>query len=93
MSRPRLLQAGPDADLGHLPVSLDLRALSIAEGVRAALSVAVIVAAHEWIAFPPLDEAALAALLTCLCDAGARFGAGSLPYWPLRSSAPASRPG
>jgi len=38
--------------------------------VRAALSVAVIVAANEWIAFPPLNEAALAALLTCLCDAG-----------------------
>lgn len=68
--RPRLLRAGPDADLGHLPVSLDLRALSVAEGVRAALSVAVIVAANEWIAFPPLNEAALAALLTCLCDAG-----------------------
>ncbi len=73
MTRPRLLRAGPDADLGHLPVSLDLRALSVAEGVRAALSVAVIVAANEWIAFPPLNEAALAALLTCLCDAGGPF--------------------
>lgn len=68
--RPRLLQAGPDANLAHLPVSLDLRALSVAEGVRAALSVAVIVAASEWADFPPLGEAALAALLTCLCDAG-----------------------
>ncbi len=70
MNRPRLLQAGPDANLAHLPVSLDLRALSVAEGVRAALSVAVIVAANEWADFPPLSEAALAALLTCLCDAG-----------------------
>lgn len=70
MTRPRLLQAGPDANLAHLPVSLDLRALSVAEGVRAALSVAVIVAANEWITLPPLNEAALAALLTCLCDAG-----------------------
>ncbi len=70
MTRPRLLQAGPDANLAHLPVSLDLRALSVAEGVRAALSVAVIVAANEWADFPPLSEAALAALLTCLCDAG-----------------------
>ncbi len=70
MARLRLLQAGPDANLAHLPVSLDLRALSVAEGVRAALSVVVIVAANEWIAFPPLNEAALAALLTCLCDAG-----------------------
>lgn len=70
MNRPRLLQAGPDANLARLPVSLDLRALSVAEGVRAALSVAVIVAANEWADFPPLSEAALAALLTCLCDAG-----------------------
>lgn len=70
MARLRLFQAGPDANLAHLPVSLDLRALSVAEGVRAALSMAVIVAANEWIAFPPLSEAALAALLTCLCDAG-----------------------
>jgi len=65
VARPRLLRAGPDANLAHLPVSLDLRALSVAEGVRAALSVAVMVAANEWIAFPPLNEAALAALLTC----------------------------
>jgi len=70
LTRPRLLQAGPDANLAHLPVCLDLRALSVAEGVRAALSVAVIVAANEWADFPPLSEAALAALLTCLCDAG-----------------------
>ena len=61
---------GPDADLGHLPISLDLRALSIAEGIRAALSVAVLVAANEWLRLPALNEAALAALLTCLCDAG-----------------------
>ncbi len=61
---------GPDADLGHLPISLDLRALSIAEGVRAALAVAVLVAANEWLHVPQLNEAVLAALLTCLCDAG-----------------------
>ena len=67
---PGRWRRGPDADLSRLPVSLDLRALSIAEGVRAALSVAVLVAANEYFAFPPLNEAALAALLTCLCDAG-----------------------
>ena len=67
---PGRWRRSPDADLGRLPVSLDLRALSIAEGVRAALSVAVLVAANEYFAFPPLNEAALAALLTCLCDAG-----------------------
>ena len=39
---PVWLRAGPDADLGHLPLSLDFRAVSIAEGVRAALAVAVV---------------------------------------------------
>jgi len=38
--------------------------------VRAALSVAVLVAVNEWLSWPPLMESALAALLTCLCDAG-----------------------
>ena len=42
----------------------------MAEGARAALSVAVIVALNEWLDWPPIMEAALAALLTCLCDAG-----------------------
>ena len=67
---PGLLQAGPNADLSRLPVSLNLRALSIAEGVRAALAVAALVALNEWAAIPALNEAALGALLTCLCDAG-----------------------
>ena len=67
---PSRWRRGPDADLGHLPISLDLRALSIAEGVRAALAVAVLVAANEWLHLSALNEAALAALLTCLCDAG-----------------------
>jgi uncharacterized membrane protein YccC len=38
--------------------------------MRAALSIAVIVAINEWLDWPPIMEAALAALLTCLCDAG-----------------------
>ena len=46
------------------------RAVSLAEGVRAALSMAAIVAASELLHFPLLMEAALAAWLTCLCDAG-----------------------
>ncbi len=70
MILPARLRAGPDADLSHLPVSLDLRALSLAEGVRAALSVAALVAINEWVGIPALIEAALAAMLTCLCDAG-----------------------
>jgi len=61
---------GRAPDLARLPISLDLRQLSIAEGVRAALSVAVIMAASAVIDFPPLRTAALAALFTCLCDPG-----------------------
>jgi len=57
-------------DLGRLPISLDLRAISIAEGIRAALSVAVIIALREYLDIPAMSEAALASLLTCLCDAG-----------------------
>ena len=42
----------------------------MAEGFRAALSTAAIVALNEYLQWPVLNEAALAALLTCLCDAG-----------------------
>ena len=51
-------------------VTIDLRRASIAEGVRAALSTAAIVALNEWLLWPPMMMAALAALLTCLCDPG-----------------------
>ena len=61
-------------DLARLPISLDLRRLSIAEGVRAALSVAVIMAASAVFDLPPLREAALGALLTCMCDPGGPIG-------------------
>src|SRR3954452_2973386 len=57
-------------DLARLPINIDLRAISLAEGFRAALSVAVIIALGEFLDFPPLREAALAALLTCICDPG-----------------------
>lgn len=66
----RLLATTPQADLARLPVAIDLRAISVAEGVRAALSIAVIVAADQWLQWPPLLEAALGALLTCLGDSG-----------------------
>jgi len=61
---------GRAPDLRRLPISVNRQAISLAEGVRAGLSVAVIVAASEYVHFPPLREAALAALLTCLCDPG-----------------------
>jgi uncharacterized membrane protein YccC len=60
----------PEADLGRLPVQLDLHAISLMEGFRAALSVAAIVAFGEYLGRPPLMEAALGALFTCLADAG-----------------------
>ena len=66
----RLLATTPEANLARLPIAFDLRALSFAEGFRAALSIAMIVAADEWAHWPPLLEAALGALLTCLCDSG-----------------------
>lgn len=57
-------------DLARLPIGLNLRAISLAEGLRAALSVAVIIAINERLHWPALNEAALAALWTCLCDPG-----------------------
>jgi uncharacterized membrane protein YccC len=60
----------PESDLGRLPVQLDLHAISLMEGFRAALSVAAIVALGEYVGRPSLMEAALGALLTCLADAG-----------------------
>jgi hypothetical protein len=57
-------------DLARLPIVVNIRAISVAEGVRAGLSVAVIIALNEYLTFAPLREAALAALLTCICDPG-----------------------
>ena len=51
-------------------MAIDLRQISVAEGMRAALSTAVIVALNEWLDWPPMMEAALSALMTCLCDPG-----------------------
>lgn len=63
----------PDDGLprGLLPlVAVDLRQVSLQEGLRAGLAVASLVALNAWLDWPPLSEAALAALFTCLCDAG-----------------------
>jgi uncharacterized membrane protein YccC len=60
----------PGADLSRLPVGFDLRAISVAEGVRAALATAVVILANEWLRWPPLVYMALAANLTCFCDVG-----------------------
>ncbi len=63
-------QAGPQADLSRLPVSIDLRGISVAEGVRAALAIAAVMLLNEAFDLPLLTEAAVGALLTCLGDVG-----------------------
>ncbi|MEA2742865.1 MAG: hypothetical protein QOG25_1236 [Acetobacteraceae bacterium] len=67
MRTPSLFSA---PDLARLPIVVNLRAISLGEGMRAGLSVAVIIALDEYLTFPPLREAGLAALLTCICDPG-----------------------
>ncbi len=59
-----------DADLSRLPVGLDLRAVRVAEGIRAALACAVIFLLSQWLHQPTLAYMALAAFFTCLCDTG-----------------------
>jgi uncharacterized membrane protein YccC len=66
--RPASLFSAPD--LARLPIIVNARAISLSEGIRAGLSVAVIIALNQYLAFAPLREAALAALLTCICDPG-----------------------
>src|SRR3978361_1038282 len=66
--RPASLFSAPD--IARLPIVVNARAISLAEGMRAGLSVAVIIALNEYLTFAPLREAALAALLTCICDPG-----------------------
>jgi uncharacterized membrane protein YccC len=68
--KPPSLFRRPEADLGRLPIQLDLRAISLAEGVRAALSVGAIVVADEWLRSVFVVEAGLAALFTCMSDPG-----------------------
>jgi uncharacterized membrane protein YccC len=58
------------ADPTRLPTGLDLRAISMIEGVRAGLAAALPVAASVWLEQPLLSLAALGALLTCICDPG-----------------------
>jgi uncharacterized membrane protein YccC len=57
-------------DLARLPIVVNIRAISLYEGMRAGLSVAAIIALNQYLTYAPLQEAALAALLTCICDPG-----------------------
>jgi uncharacterized membrane protein YccC len=67
---PRGTSRFSGADPMRLATGLDLRAISIIEGVRAGLSAALPVAASVWLHQPLLSLAALGALLTCICDPG-----------------------
>jgi len=60
----------PAGSLARPPIVFDPRALSVLEGVRAALAVAAIVAVGTALRHPDLMLAALGALLTCLVDPG-----------------------
>ncbi len=68
----------PGADPTRLPIGLDLRAISIAEGVRAGAAAALPIAASVALHQPDLALAALGALLTCIAD----------PAGPLRRRLP-----
>ena len=70
MSVMRGTLRNPGADLARLPVGLDLRAVSIVEGLRAAIACAAVILVNEWVQWPPLFFMALAANLTCFCDVG-----------------------
>ncbi|HQT79787.1 MAG TPA: FUSC family protein, partial [Rhodopila sp.] len=65
-------------DLARLPISINPRAISLSEGMRAGLSVAAIIAISQYLHSPLLREAGLAALLTCICD----------PSGPIRRRVP-----
>jgi len=67
---PRGTARSPGADPTRLPLGLDLRAISIVEGIRAGLAAAIPIAASVWFDRPILSLAALGALLTCIVDPG-----------------------
>jgi uncharacterized membrane protein YccC len=60
----------PVKGYAKLPVSFDLRALSVLEGLRAGVAIAVTMAAGSLLNLPELGLAALGALEACLADPG-----------------------
>ncbi|ATR21252.1 Integral membrane protein [Roseomonas mucosa] len=75
----RATERNPGADLSRLPMGFDIRAIRVAEGVRAALACAVVILLSEWLGKPALIYMAMAAFFTCLCDIGG----------PIRTRVPA----
>jgi uncharacterized membrane protein YccC len=56
--------------LRDLPIALNPRAVSLAEGARAGCAVAAMLMVAQFFSLPQFDIAALGALLTCLADPG-----------------------
>ncbi len=60
----------PGSDLARLPIGLELRAISIGEGIRAGLAAALPMLAAVQLHTPSLEFAAIGGLLTCIIDPG-----------------------
>jgi len=60
----------PNAELSALSLEIDLGAISLAEGLRAALATATLIAINQWLRWPLLNVVAIGALFSCLCDIG-----------------------
>ncbi len=60
----------PGSDLARLPIALDPRGISLAEGVRAGFAFGVVILLEAWLHWAPLLSMALAANLACFCDTG-----------------------
>ncbi len=70
LSRHRGTAGSPGGNLARLPVGLELRAISVSEGIRAGLAAAVPLLLAIGLHRPLLHFAALGALLTCIVDPG-----------------------
>ncbi len=64
----------PGGNLARLPVGLELRAISVGEGIRAGLAAALPLLLAIYLHRPSLEFAALGALLTCIVDPAGPLG-------------------
>jgi len=64
----------PNAELSALSLEIDLGAISLAEGLRAALATATLIAINQWLHLAVLNVVAIGALFSCLCDIGGPMG-------------------
>lgn len=66
----RAFVAAAPASLDPFRITFDFRRVNLDEGIRAGLSVALIVFANAWVEWPPMMVAALGAWLAGVCDNG-----------------------